>query len=116
MTRQDYRPHALLEYLIERDFVPVAEGTWFDRDTGQRVIRVLHEPGEETRLYCLDPHSVCRYEARFSPGTPDTVITAAIDAALSPPSAATGQRRPDQASPGPAAHTRRKGATRDDNR
>ncbi|MGO8896274.1 MAG: hypothetical protein ACLP8X_34300 [Streptosporangiaceae bacterium] len=28
------RPPTLLEYLIEHDFVPAAEGTWFDHDTG----------------------------------------------------------------------------------
>ena len=52
---------------------------------GQQIIRVLHEPGEDTLLIRLTPHSVCLYEAVFSPGTPDAVITAAIEAALSPP-------------------------------
>jgi len=45
----------------------------------------VHQPGETTYLYCLDPRRGCLYEARFSPGTPDAVITAAIGAALTPP-------------------------------
>ena len=45
----------------------------------------MHQPGETTYLYCLDPRRGCLYEARFSPGTPDAVITAAIGAALRPP-------------------------------
>jgi hypothetical protein len=74
------------QYLARRGFTPSpADSAWLDRDTGHQVIRVLHEPGETTFLYYLDPHGVCLYEARFSPGTPDGVITATIDAAPSPP-------------------------------
>jgi hypothetical protein len=67
-------------------------------ETGQQTTRVLHEPGETTLLYCLDPDGRCLYEAVFSPGTPDAVITAAIEAALSRSGRAlarpvTGQRR-----------------------
>ena len=76
--------------------------TWLDRATGQQTVRVLHEPGEATLLYCLAPRSACLYEAVFSPGTPHAVITAAIEAALRPPpppagrelaKPASGQRR-----------------------
>jgi hypothetical protein len=90
-------------YLARHGFRPhPSHCTWLDRDTGQQIIRVLHEPGEATLLYCLDPHSVCRYEAVFGPGTPDAVIIAAIEAVLSPPPPkpgrgptrqATGRRR-----------------------
>lgn len=83
-------------YLARRGFAPnPGNPAWLDLGTGQQIIRVLHEPGETTLLYCLTPPSTCLYEAVFSPGTPDAVITAAIDAALSPPRPrqATGQRR-----------------------
>ncbi len=80
------QPAALGRYLARHGFAPSsADPAWLDLDTGHQVIRVLHEPGETTFLYCLDPHQGCRYEARFSPDTPDAVITAAIGAALSPP-------------------------------
>ena len=80
------QPTALGQYLARHGFAPNPGNTaWLDRDTGQQVIRVLLEPGETTWLYSLDPRGGCLYEARFSPGTPHGVITAAIDAALSPP-------------------------------
>ena len=71
--------------------------TWLDRDTGPQIIRVLHEPREATLPYCLDPYSVCLYEAVFGPGTPDAVIIAAIEAALSPPPPKPGRGRTRQA-------------------
>ena len=91
------RPAAPGQYLARRGFAPnPGNPTWLDLDTGQQVIRILHEPGETTLLYCLAPRGGCLYEAVFSPGTPDAVITAAIEAALSPPPPAgrPGQARP----------------------
>ena len=86
MMTSSSQPTALDQYLARRGFAPnPGNPTWLDRDTGQQIIRVLHEPGETTLLHCLTPRSVCLYEAVFSPGTPDAVITAAIEAALSPP-------------------------------
>ena len=99
------QPDALDQYLARRGFAPnPGNPTWLDLGTRQQIIRVLHEPGETTLLHCLTPRSVCLYGAVFSPGTPDAVITAAIEAALSPPtpplqaghrhaSSATGRRR-----------------------
>jgi len=96
------QPAALGRYLARHGFAPSpADPAWLDLDTGHQVTRVVHQPGETTYLYCLDPRRGCLYEARFSPGTPDAVITAAIEAALSTPpqasrsraKAATGQRR-----------------------
>ena len=94
-------PAALGRYLARRGFTPSpGNPAWLDLATGQQVTRVLHTPGETTLLYCLDQHGGCLYEAVFGPGTPDAVVTAAIEAALSPspPQAgraeqATGQRR-----------------------
>ena len=91
-----------------------ANTAWLDRDTGQQVIRVVHEPGETTLLYCLDPRQRLPVRGRFSPGTPDAVIIAAIGAALSPPR--RGRPGPDQAGHGPAAHARREAVNRDDDR
>ena len=92
---------------------PHAPGwAWLDHDTGHQVVRVVHEPGETTFLYCLDPHQGCLYEARFSPGTPDAVISAAIGAALRPP-------RPGPAGARPATgrrRTRGEAVNRDDDR
>jgi len=92
------KPAGLGQYLARHGFAPgPGSPTWLERGTGQQTVRVLHEPGEATLLYCLDAHGVCLYEAVFSPGTPDTVITAAIETALSPgrPGAATaGRGRP----------------------
>ena len=79
-------PAALGRYLARHGFAPSpADPAWLDLGTGHQVIRVVHQPGETTYLYCLDPNQGCVYEARFSPGTPDAVITAAIGAALTPP-------------------------------
>lgn len=97
MSRTD-RPPALPEYLIERDFLPQAEGAWFDRAAERVVIRVVCEPGEETQLIALGPHSACLYKAMFYVGTPDAVIIAAVEAAL-----ALGQPEPAARS-GPAGH------------
>lgn len=86
------QPEALGQYLAGRGFAPSpGNPRWLDLGTGQLVVRVLHEPGEATLLYCLDAHSVCLYEAVFSPGTPNAVITAAIEAALSPPPTKAGR-------------------------
>jgi hypothetical protein len=74
------------QYLDRRGFTPnPGNPAWLDREAGQQTVRVLHEPGETTLLYCLAPRSACLYEAVFSPGTPDSVIIAAIKAALRPP-------------------------------
>jgi len=98
------QPANLGQYLQRRRFAPnPGNPTWLDLGTGQQTVRVLHQPGETTLLYCLDPRGACLYEAVFSPGTPDAVIIAAIEAALSPPPVgrerarpATGQRRTRQ--------------------
>jgi hypothetical protein len=89
------RPPTLLEHLIEHDFTPVAEGAWFDHDTGEHIIRVVHQPREETQLIALAPHGACLYQASFDGETPDAVITAAVEAALSepPPQASRDQAR-----------------------
>jgi hypothetical protein len=80
------QPAALGGYLARRGFAPSsADPAWLDLDAGHQVIRVVHQPGETTFMYCLDPRRGCLYEARFSPGTPDAVITAAIGVALRPP-------------------------------
>ena len=106
------QPAALGQYLARHGFAPnPGSPAWLDRDTRQQIIRVLHEPGETTWLYCLDPRRGCLYEARFSPGTPDAVIIAAIEAALklSSPRAA----KPDH---GPASRVRKEAVTGDDDR
>jgi hypothetical protein len=91
------KPAVLGQYLARRGFAPSpGNPTWLDLDTGHQTLRVLHEPGETTLLYCLAPRSVCLYEAVFSPGTPDAVITAAIEAALSPPPPRPATARPGQ--------------------
>ena len=97
MSSSNRRLPTLLEYLIEHDFVPQAEGTWFDHDTGDGIIRVVCEPGEETQLISLSPAAGCRYKAMFYAGTPDAVIIAAVRAALRlPPDART---QPSRAAP-----------------
>jgi hypothetical protein len=109
------QPGALGQYLAGRGFAPgPGNPAWLDLGTGQQVARVLHEPGETTVLCCLAPHGVCLYEAVFSPGTPDAVITAAIEAALTPPPA-PGQPAPGHAGHETAARARRS-VTRDDDR
>jgi hypothetical protein len=76
-------PASLHQYLTRHGFAPHPENSaWLDHDTGQQIIRVCHDPGEATLLYCLTPHAVCLYEAVFSPGTPDAVIIAAVRTAL----------------------------------
>ena len=98
------RPPTLLEYLIEHDFVPVAEGTWFDHRTGDGIIRVVHQPGEEAQLISLTPAIACRVKVMFHAGTPDAVVIAAVRAALSLP--------PDAGASRPGPPRTRAGATR----
>ena len=87
------------QYLERRGFAPnPGNPTWLDLGTWQQTVRVLHEPGETTLLYCLAPRSACLWEAVFSPGTPDTVIIAAIEAALRPPSPRPAGARPGRSS------------------
>jgi hypothetical protein len=108
------QPSGLGQYLQRRGFAPSpGNPAWLDLATGQQVVRVLHEPGDTTLLYCLTPRSACLYEAAFSPGTPHAVITAAIEAALSPP---PGRPAPGHAVRRPAAHAREEAVTRDDDR
>jgi len=98
MTSSSRPPLELDRYLARHGFAPHPGNTgWLDRDTGQQIIRVLQEPGEETLLICLTPRSVCLYEAVFSPGTPDAVIIAALETALSPPPPQPGRRQAGQA-------------------
>jgi hypothetical protein len=83
---------SLASYLRGHGFAPhPCNRTWLDHAAGQQIIRVLHEPGEATLLTCLTSRSVCLYEAVFSPGTPDTVLIAAVEAALA---SAPGRREP----------------------
>ncbi len=94
------QPATLGRYLARHGFAPSpADPAWLDLDTGHRVIRVVHEPGETAFLYCLDPRQGCLYEARFSPGTPDAVITAAIGVALRPPRPRAGSAREGKREP-----------------
>jgi hypothetical protein len=92
------QPPDLDRYLARHRFRPRAShSTWLDRDNGQHVIRVVREPEGQTQLICLAPRSACVYQAVFSLGTPDAVIIAAVEAALTPapPQAAgTGPGRP----------------------
>jgi hypothetical protein len=97
MPASSSQPPDLGQYLARRGFTPSpGNPTWLDLGTGQQTVRVLHEPGETTLLYCLHSHRGCLYEAVFSPGTPDAVITAAIEAALSPPVTGLAGPRPDR--------------------
>ena len=89
------QPPDLGQYLARRGFAPnPGNPTWLDLGTGQQTVRVLHEPGETTLLYCLDSHGVCLYEAVFSPGTPYAVLNAAIGAALRTPPPQSVRLRP----------------------
>jgi hypothetical protein len=114
--RDDQQPAPDLDrYLARHRFRPQAShSTWLDRDNGQYVIRVVRGPEEQTQLICLAPCSACVYQAVFSLGTPDAVIIAAVEAALSP--ACRRRPAPDRAGHGPAAHARRKAVSGDDNR
>jgi hypothetical protein len=79
------QPPDLDRYLARHRFRPRAShSTWLDRDNGQHVIRVVREPEGQTQLICLAPRSACVYQAVFSLGTPDAVIIAAVEAALTP--------------------------------
>lgn len=92
------RPPTLLEYLIEHDFRPQAEGTWFDHHTADGITRVVYQPGEETQLISLTPAIGCRFKVMFYTVTPDAMIIAAIRAALRLPPDAGPQ--PPRATPG----------------
>ncbi len=91
LARHGFRPHA-------------SHSTWLDRDTGQHIIRIVRESGEQTELICLTLRGVCLYKAAFCPGTPDAVIIAAIKATAPRPA----RPGPDQAGHRPAARARTK--------
>jgi hypothetical protein len=104
MSRGIDRPPTLPEYLIDQDFLPQSEGAWFDRATGHAIIRVVCGPEEETQLIALAPHGASLYKAMFYAGTPDAVIIAAVEAALTlsrpEPAARSGPARQRSAQPG----------------
>jgi|HubBroStandDraft_1064217.scaffolds.fasta_scaffold714687_2 hypothetical protein len=80
------QPAALGRYLAPHGFAPSpADLAWLDLHTGHQVIRICAPVDETAFVYFLDPRQGCLYEARFSPGTPDAVITAAIGVARHPP-------------------------------
>ena len=85
-----------------------------EQDTEKQAAGVVREPGEQTELISLIPRGVCLYKAAFSPGTPDIVIIAAVEAALTRPAPARPGR--DRAGHRPPAHPRRKPVTCDDDR
>ena len=93
------------QYLERRGFTPnPGNPTWLDRATGHAVIRIVCQPGEETQLIALTPRGACLYKAMFYAGTPDAVINAAVEAALT-------LAQPEPAAPsgpaGSAGHVRR---------
>ena len=97
------QPPDLDRYLARHRFRPhVSNSTWLDRDNGQYVIRVVREPEEQTQLICLALRRGCMYQAAFSLGTPDSVIIAAVEAALNPGPAAGGRHQTAPASDGGA--------------
>lgn len=71
-------------YLRGHGFTPApGHDTWLDHSAADgTTIRVVCPPGEETQLIALAPHLVCLYKAMFYVGTPDAVIIAAVEAAL----------------------------------
>jgi hypothetical protein len=84
-------PAALHQYLARHRFAPhPGNSAWLDHDTGQQIIRICHDPGEATSLYCLTASAVCLCESVFSPGTPAPVIIAAVRTALRAPPIQTG--------------------------
>ena len=109
------QPPDLDRYLARHRFRPDAShSTWLDRDNGQHVLRVIREPSEPAALICLAPSGACLYQAAFTMGTPDAVIIAAVEAALS--QARRRRPAPDRTGHGPAAHARREEVTGDDDR
>ena len=102
MTSDSSRQPAELDRNLARcGFTPHASNSsWLDRDTGQQTIRVVREPGEQTELIALTPHSACLYKAMFYVGTPDAIIIAAVETALTlsqpEPAARSGPARPVQ--------------------
>ena len=84
MTSSSGQLPDLDRYLARHGFAPhPVTSAWLDRGTGQGIIRVVREPEEQTQLICLAPHGICLYQAAFSLGTPDAMIIAAVEAALS---------------------------------
>ena len=65
------QPPDLGQYLARRGFAPnPGNPTWLDLGTGQQTVRVLHEPGETTLLYCLDPAQRLPVRGRLQPRHP----------------------------------------------
>lgn len=84
----------MLDYLMELGFMPQDEGAWFDRREGSRITRVVWDGEEETQVIALTSRGVCLYKAMFSPGAPEPVITAVIEAALAQAQAAAPGENP----------------------
>src|SRR5579859_6347754 len=90
---------SLHQYLTRHGFAPHPENSaWLDCDTGQQIIRVCHDPGEATLLYCLTPTpSACtRPSSAQAPQTSSSSPRSERHSAHLRPRPATD--RPDQTS------------------
>ena len=78
----------LMDHLQEQGYEPQdttsAEGEWFDLIvSGIGTSRVCIYPDDDysANVYAFDRYMCTEWEARFTPGTPDAVIIATIEAA-----------------------------------
>lgn len=79
---------SLLETLQDRFYDPQDTagryGEWFDfTASGTGTVRVVIFPDDDfsVQIYKFDRHMAEQWGVRFTPGTPDAVIIAALDAA-----------------------------------
>jgi hypothetical protein len=85
MTASTSMPWDVLDYLDAHGFVPRpdrdGEG-WHDLQVRDLTIRAVIVPDEGASLHVLGPGGTPRYSVRFTHGTPEPLIIAAIAAAI----------------------------------
>ena len=77
----------LMDHLQEQGYEPqdsVEGSDWYDLIvSGTGTVRVCLYPddGDRAEVYTFDGYMVCEWDAKFSPGTPDSAVIAVIEAA-----------------------------------
>lgn len=79
---------SLLDHLQEAGYMPDGDplriGDWYDLVvSGTGAVRaVIGRPGEgDVNIHGFDKFGACEWSARFSPGTPESVIIGTLEAA-----------------------------------
>jgi len=77
------KPASLMDHLLEQGYEPQDGTDWYDLTvSGTGTVRVCLRPDSEysADVYLFDAHMANEWGANLSPGTPETVIIAIVEA------------------------------------